>query len=325
MLSDLIFVLNGVVPIFIVVIIGFCLKKRNFLTDEFVRVADKLVFKLLLPCFLFVKVTNMNRDDFRSEDVKVVLFALAAVLVISFGTLAVSGFFIKDSAKKGAFVQGVYRSNTAILGVPFAENLFGASGARVTAILLAFVVPLYNVIAVIILSMCDPKVNGKGQSLGKKLGSVARDIAKNPLILSILLGLLVCFSGFTLPPVADKTVNYFAGASTPLALLAIGANFRFSDMKGRAGLAVTAAVLKNVFVPASVIVIAAMLGFEGPHLGALFVVFGTPAAVSSYIMAKNMNNDYQLAGQIIIVTTLMSAFTVALGSFLLFTGGFVAR
>ena len=167
MFSDLVFVLNGVVPIFIVVFIGWFLKQKDFLTDDFVRVADKLVFKLLLPCFLFTKVADMDTDSFQSTDAAVVLFALAAVLVVSFGLLAVCTPLIRDSAKRGSFVQGVYRSNTAILGVPFAENLFGAEGARVAAILLAFVVPLYNVIAVIILSICDPqrrKHREKGES-----------------------------------------------------------------------------------------------------------------------------------------------------------------
>ncbi len=325
MLSDLIFVLNGVVPIFIVVFIGWFLKRKNFLTDEFVRVADKLVFKLLLPCFLFTKVADMEKESFRTEDVTVVAFALAAVLAVSFGSLLICTPLIRDSAKRGAFVQGVYRSNTAILGVPFAENLFGAEGARVAAILLAFVVPLYNVIAVVILSLCDPKKNETGKNAHQKAVAVAKDIVKNPLIISIALGLVVCFSGVTLPKIADKTIAYLAGASTPLALIAIGANFNFSDMKGRAALAVTAAVMKTVCVPACVIFAAYLLGFNGAHLGALFVVFGTPAAVSSYIMAKNMNNDYKLASQIIVITTLFSALTVSLGSFILFTSGLVMR
>lgn len=125
--------------------------------------------------------------------------------------------------------------------------------------------------------------------------------------------------------IADKTIAYLAGASTPLALIAIGANFSFSDMKGRAGLAVTASVLKTVCVPACVIFAANLCGFNGAHLGALFIVFGTPAAVSSYIMAKNMNNDYKLASQIIVFTTLLSALTVSAGSFLLFQSGLVLR
>ncbi len=324
MLSDLVFVLNGVVPIFIVVSIGWFLKQKTFLTDDFVRVADKLVFKLLLPCFLFTKVADMDTDSFQSTDVAVVLFALAAVLIVSFGLLAVCTPLIKDSAKRGSFVQGVYRSNTAILGVPFAENLFGAEGARVAAILLAFVVPLYNVIAVIILSICDPK-KSKDEGVSKKVKAVAKDIVKNPLIIAIALGLAVSFSGVTLPNIAAKTIGYFAGASTPLALLAIGANFDFSDLKGRAGLAAAASALKTVCVPVCVISAAYFAGFRGAHLGALFVVFGTPAAVSSYIMAKNMNNDAKLAGQIIVLSTLFSAFTVALGGFLLFSSGLVLR
>ncbi len=325
MLNDLIFVFNGVVPIFIVIIIGYLMKTRGFITEEFVKVADKLVFKLFLPVYLFVKVTDMNKDDFQKEDIKVVAYALIAVLAISFGLLFVSGFFIRDSAKMGAFVQGVYRSNTAILGIPFAENLFGVQGARVTAILIAFVVPLFNVIAVIILSMCDPDKNKSDKKIKDKIIGVLKDIVKNPLIIAIVLGLIVCFAEIKLPQLADKTIGYLAGASTPLALIAIGANFSFSDIKGRAGLAITAAVMKTALVPLVVIGIGVLLGFKGEHLGALFVIFGTPSAVSSYIMAKNMNNDYRLASQIIIATTLLSAFTIALGSFIMFTSGLVIR
>ena len=325
MLSDFLFVLNGVTPIFIVIIIGYFLKSIKFVTDDFVKVADKLVFKLLLPVYLFNNVSSMKKDDFNFGDIKVAGYAMLAVLVISFGTLLVSGLFIKDSGAKGAFTQGVYRSNTAILGIPFASNLFGDEGARITAILIAFVVPLYNVVAVTILSMCDPLKNENGTKLSKKIGTVAKDVAKNPLIIAILLGLAVCFAEIDLPVIADKTVTYLANASTPLALIAIGANFSFGDMKGRALLAVIASVCKTVIVPFLVVGCGILLGFENAQLGALFVIFGTPAAVSSYIMAKNMNNDYKLASQILIFTTLMSAFTVALGSFLLFSSGLVAR
>lgn len=325
MLSDFIFVLNGVTPIFIVIIIGYFLKSIHFVTEDFVKVADKLVFKLLLPVYLFNNVSSMKKDDFSFGDIKVAGYAMLAVLVISFGTLLLSGFFIKDSGAKGAFTQGVYRSNTAILGIPFAANLFGDDGARITAILIAFVVPLYNVVAVTILSMCDPLKNENGTKLSKKICTVAKDVAKNPLIIAILLGLAVCFAEIDLPIIADKTITYLANASTPLALIAIGANFSFGDMKGRALLAIIASVGKTIIVPILVVGGGILLGFENAQLGALFVIFGTPAAVSSYIMAKNMNNDYKLASQILIFTTLMSAFTVALGSFLLFSSGLVAR
>ncbi len=325
MLSDFIFVLNGVVPIFAVIVIGYLLRRKNFVTDEFVKVADKLVFKLLLPVYLFSNVSGMKKDDFHLGDITVALYAVVAVLVISFGTLAFSGFFIKESGTKGAFVQGVYRSNTAILGIPFAQNLFGDEGARITAILIAFIVPVYNIVAVTILSMCDPDKNKNGVNFSKKLKGVLKDIISNPLIIAIVCGLVVCFADIDLPTIADKTVMYLANGSTPLALIAIGANFSFGDMKGRAGLAAICAVLKTAVVPLLVVGAGIIIGFTNEQLGALFVIFGTPAAVSSYIMAKSMNNDYKLASQIIIFTTLMSAFTIAVGSFLLFSTGLVGR
>lgn len=325
MLSDFIFVINGVVPIFAIIIIGYLMKKRNFITDEFVRTADKLVFKLLLPVYLFVEVSSMEKDDFKFGDVAVALYAMAAVLVISFGTLAISGLFIKNSGTKGAFVQGVYRSNTAILGIPFAQNLFGDDGARIAAVLIAFVVPLYNAAAVVILGICGSDKKEQKNNILHRTAKVLKDIAKNPLIIAILLGLAVCFAEINLPSAVNKTIAYLANASTPIALIAIGANFSFGDVKGRAGLAVTAAFLKTVAVPLLVVGVGMLMGFENAQLGALFVIFGTPAAVSSYIMAKNMNNDYKLASQIIISTTLMSVFTITLGSFILFSSGAVAR
>ena len=324
MLSNLIFVLNGVVPIFILIALGYFLKRRSFVSDEFVKVADKLVFKLLLPAYLFNSVSGMNRDDFVTDDAKVVIFALLLVALVAFGSLFISGFFIKDKAKKGAFVQGIFRSNAAILGIPFAQNLFGDSGARIAALLLAFVVPLYNVLAVIIFCVCDPDISSS-QPLGKKIKDVLLGIVKNPLIISIFLGLIVCFSGITLPTFLTNTVSYLSGASTPLALIAIGANFSFGDLKGRAALAFVSASIKTIFLPCAAIGLAMLMGFEGSYLGALFIAFGTPVAISSYIMAKNMNSDYRLASQIIIATTLLSAITIPLGSFILFSTGLVPR
>ena len=327
MLSDLLFVLNGVVPIFAVMAVGCLLRRKDFLTEGFTAVADKLVFRLLLPAFLYTKVAAIDRSQFGAGDVKLVGFALTAVLVITFGTFAVSSVFIKEKATRGAFVQAVYRSNTAILGVPFAENLFGTEGAKAAAVLLAFIVPLYNVLAVIILTLCDPtreKGQGKG-ALCKQITSVLKGIVTNPLIIAIALALCMTFADLTLPAILDKTVGCFAGASTPIALLALGAGFRFGDLRGRVVLTAVATALKLVVFPYAAVVFAALLGFSGPSLGALFIIFGTPCAVSSYIMAKNMHSDYVLAGQVAVMTMLFSAFTVTLGSFLLYTLGFVAR
>jgi predicted permease len=204
----------------------------------------------------------------------------------------------------------------AILGVPFAINLFGDEGGHIAAMVLAIVVPVYNILAVTVLSIFDPSSSRK--SLLGKIFKVLFGIIKNPLIISIALGGIVCAFDITLPAFADKTINYFANASTPLALIAIGASFRFSDLKGRAGLAVCGAILKTIAVPLVMLYIAnTFFGFTGARLGIVLEVFGTPTAVSSYIMAKNMNSDHKLANQIVLLTTLMSAFTIFAGSFIL--------
>lgn len=325
MLENLIFILNGTVPIFILIIIGNLMLRKGFITHEFVTIADKLVFKLFLPAYLFKSVYSMDRSEFKKEHVFLVLYAAIAIIVIAFGTLFLSRFFIKDRGQRGAFAQGVYRSNTAILGIPFAANLFGDEGAMITALLLAFMVPLFNVIAVIILSICGPSDTDTEHSFSKRIMSVVFGIVKNPLIISIVLAILMGVWGIKLPEIANKSIGYLSNALTPLSLIAIGANFSFSDIKGRAGLAIVASALKTVAVPLFGVGIGVLLGFNGMQLGALFITFGTPAAVSSYVMAKNMHNDYKLAGQILVFSTLMSAVTIAMGSFILFESGLIVR
>lgn len=316
MQADFLYALNAVLPVFVVAVLAYILRNAGLITDAFTQGADKLVFKLLLPSLLFTQIAGMDIGHIQQDDYRLVLFCLFAVLALFLTLCVFVPLFTRDNGKRGAFIQGVYRSNMAILGVPFAINLFGDEGGRIAAMVLAIVVPVYNILAVTVLSIFDPSSSKK--SLFGKIFKVLFGIIKNPLIISIALGGIVCAFDITLPAFADKTINYFANASTPLALIAIGASFRFSDLKGRAGFAVCGAFLKTIAIPFVMLYIAnTFFGFTGARLGIVLVVFGTPTAVSSYIMAKNMNSDHKLANQIVLLTTLMSAFTIFAGSFIL--------
>ncbi len=312
MLDNLIFSVNAVLPIFVVALTGYILKNIGFLTDGFISVADKLVFKVLLPCLLFTKVAYIHSGTVGQNELTLLAFCLAGALLLCFVLCVTVPIFVKDNGKVGSFVQGVFRSNVAFLGIPFAISLFGDEGGALTAVVLAAIVPLFNVLAVTVLCIFNPKKEGV-VSPGKRIVSIIKGIVTNPLIDAIIIALPFGIFGLggTLPSAVTKTVTYFADASTPLAILLVGASFTFEAFKGRAGLAICASVMKTALSPALFMTIGYLVfGFTGVHLGIVMIVFGTPTAISSYIMAKNMNADAHLANQIVLLTTLMSMFTI---------------
>lgn len=326
MLSDFLYAFNGVMPIFLVALVGYILKNKNFLTDEFVKVADKLVFRVMLPCLLFTKVAYINLSDMTKKDFSLIAFCVIAAVILTFVLCLVVPVFVKEKAKVGAFIQGVFRSNVAFLGVPFAINLFGDEGGTLASMTLAAIVPVYNVLAVIVLCVFDPEKDGEKTGAGQRIKNILVGIIKNPLIISILVALPFAVFGISdyIPDFVDGSVEYFAKASTTLALVTIGASFSLSELSGRIGLAAAATVIKTVLLPAAFMAFTYFaFDFTGVHLGIVMIVFGTPTAISSYIMAKNMRADSSLANQIVLMSTLCSMFTIFLFSFLLRTVGVV--
>ncbi len=315
MLSNLTYSVNAVLPIFILVILGYLLKRFRFLSDEFCEVSERVVFKIALPIMLFQEVAKSSLEVI--GDMRLILFCVITVTAAFLVTTLLSLVFIKDVSKRGAFIQGMCRSNFAILGVPIADNMFGDAGTQIIAIVMPFVILMFNSYSVIILSLfssdADKKLNKKSV-----LG-ILKNIVTNPLIIGVVLGLPFMLFGWDMPVVADKSLTYLNHLCTPLALMSLGANFKPADMKGRIGYAVTSALGKTVLLPGIMVTIAAFVGFRGPSLGVVLVLFGAPTAVSSYIMAKKMKNDGELAAQILLLTTLLCIFTIFVGIFILKT------
>lgn len=326
MFSDFLYAFNAVTPIFVVALVGYLLRNKNFLTDEFVKVADKLVFRVMLPCLLFTNVAFIDVTKVSGDDFELMLFCVvAAVLLVIFLCFAVP-LFVKDDAKTGAFIQGVFRSNVAFLGIPFAINLFGSEGGRIASMVLAVVVPTYNVLAVSVLCIFNPEKDKDELGIKGRVKSILLGIVKNPLIISIVIALPFAIFGISsyIPKFVTGSIEYFSKASTTLALITIGASFRLSELKGRIGLAAVVTAIKTVVLPLVFMLFTYhALGFRGVHLGIVLIVFGTPTAISSYIMAKNMNADASLANQIVLLSTLTSMFTIFLFSFFMRSMGVV--
>ena len=313
LLSNFTYSVNAVTPIILLVLLGVFLKRIGLIDEAFTAVAEKVVFKAALPVMLFLEVAKCGFSE--TVDVRLIVFCLISVTAAFSLTALLIPLFIKDRAKCGSFVQGACRSNFAILGVPLAENLFGASGTSAIAIVMPFVILMFNGYSVIILSIFSKSRENRLDR--KAITGIIKNIVTNPLIIGVLLAVPFMVFRWELPVILDKSLGYTKDLATPLALICLGANFKPESMKGRVGIAVCASVMKTVVLPAVMVIAAALCGLRNESLGVVLILFGAPTAVSSYIMAKNMENDHELAAQILLLTTVMCAFTMFGGIFIL--------
>lgn len=315
MLSNLTYSVNAILPIFLLAVLGALFRKTGKIDDRFVDTADWLMFKIALPVMLFQEVAGSSLSD--SLDLKLILFLIVSVTLSFLLTSVVVSVTVRDRSKRGALIQGCCRSNFAILGVPIAVNMFGDIGGETIAIAMPFVILMFNTYSVIILTVYSGD-SDKRLDRGTVIG-ILKNIATNPLIIGILLGVVFLLAKIPIPAAADKTLTYLANLTTPLALISLGANFKMESLKGRVGYALIGALTKTVILPAAAVNAAALIGLRGPSLGVVLICFGAPTAVSSYIMAKKMGNDHELAAQILLLSTLFCVLTIFVGIFILRT------
>ena len=316
MLDSLFFALDATVPILLVAVIGYILGRRGFLTKEFLDVLNRLIYKIMLPLLLFRDVAaGRVTEDF---DFRFAAYCFVSTIVYFAAIWILSEIFIRDKSIIGAFVQGSYRGSIALLGVSFVTSIYGDSGMMPLAIVSA--VPLYNIFAVVLLTVRGDNGAVEPGALARKC---AKGVATNPIILGIFAGLAFSLLGLELPPIAAKTVNYFAVCCTPLALLVIGAEFEGRRALHKVVTTAVASFIKLVLLPAVLLPIAVWMGFRGQTLVVLLVMAGSPATATGYIMCKNLHGDAVLSSSIIMLTTALSALTITFLLFLLRAVGLV--
>ena len=316
MLDHFFFSLGATLPVFAVMALGWFLRRRAFLTHEFCRVSNRLVFVLALPAMLFRQIAAMRPAQLL--DGRFLLFAALSTLIVPFLIWIPAHFLLPDKGEVGAFVQGAFRGNTALLGTVLLQSICG-SEAYAPLIILAGV-PIYNFLSVIVLSL---EAGGGGHLDRNTLRSAGINILKNPIIIGIVLGLPFALLSLPVPAAADKALSMLGGMASPLALLVIGAEFRFDAFFEKKRTTLLATAIKLILRPALTLPPAILLGFRSDALVALLVLAGTPSAVSSYIMAENMGNDGVLANGIVASTTLFSALSITGWIFVLRVAGLI--
>jgi len=303
-MADFMFSLEAVIPLFAAVFLGYFLRLKNFLSDKFLSEANRLVFKVVLPLTIFY---NIISNDFAGAlDIKLIGFAVGGVVAVFLLALLLVPVIIKENAQRGVAVQCIFRSNFLLFGLPLAQNIFGDNGTLAVSMLIAIIVPIFNALAVIGLSIYSPKNRANGIAWKR----ILLDIIKNPLIIASICGFLVSFLPFELPNFVLKSVDDVSAMATPLALLALGGTFRFESARKNIKPILIAVLGRILVVPGVMLALAAFCGISGPQLGALLSLFASPVAVSSYVMAVNAEGDGQLAAHLVVFTTIGSAFTI---------------
>ena len=301
-MENLIFSLNATIPIFLMMLLGMLFRKLGWMDEVFAVKMNKFVFLVPLPVLLFEQLATVDFSEV--WDIKFILFCFV-VTAISITISTLISLLWKDRSIKGEFIQATYRSSAALLGIAFIQNIYGTVG--MAPLMIIGSVPLYNVMAVIVLSFFHPERKAIDKAVWIK---TLKGIVTNPIIIGIVAGLIWSACKIPMPVILNKTVTSIGGMSTPMGLMAMGATFDFRKALGKIKPAVTATIMKLIVFVAIFLPIAVKLGFRQEELIAILVMLGSATTVSSFVMAKNMGHEGVLSSSVVMLTTLFSAFTL---------------
>lgn len=331
--------INAILPILLLILLGYILKQKNFISENFIKMGNKMVFKVLLPCMLFINVYDI--ESFSVINWDIVIYTVCMVVVLSVVGLVLALLTTDVDKRRGVIWQCTFRSNFAIIGMSLAGALGDNEALGVAAVVSAFTIPVFNILAVVALSVFLDRTGDWKSSIK----NVVINIAKNPLIIGVVLGLVclgiralevelfgeVVFSLKKQTKFLYTAANNLKSMASPLALIVMGGQFEFSAVKG---------LKKEIWVGTlGRIVLAPALGVTGAVLlstytsllqcgvneyPALIALFGSPVAVSSAVMAGSMGNDEQLATQLVVWTSIGSIVTIFLQVCILMSAGLLA-
>lgn len=310
MLSNIVFSLDRVMPYFLLILLGIILRRSGLVSRGFFSSANSFTFHVALPFQLFINIVNIEKivgNDMRF------MFYMFMVTLVSFGVIwaVTEVVYRKDKVIIGTLVQGSFRGNFILLGVPLADAVLGQSAAQIASLCSVVAIPAYNVLSVIVLM-----TRGKG-SEKQTVGSICHSIATNPLIIGSLCALPFLFLDIRLPQMVQTAVSYVGSTGTPLGLLSIGGLLNLADATARLKPALYSVFIKNLILPAVAMLISYYIGYRNEELLVLLVFTATPVAIGSYAMACEIGGDAALASNILILSTFFSGFTLALGIYIL--------
>ena len=303
-MENLIFSLNATIPIFLMMLLGMLFRKLGWMDEVFAAKMNKFVFLVPLPVLLFEQLATVDFSEV--WDIKFILFCFV-VTAISITISTLISLLWKDRSIKGEFIQATYRSSAALLGIAFIQNIYGTAG--MAPLMIIGSVPLYNIMAVVVLSFFKPGNNSFDKALVKK---TLKGIVTNPIIIGIVAGFVWSALKLPMPLILHKTVSSIGATATPMGLMSMGATFEMKKATSKMKPTLVAVFMKLVGFCAIFLPMAAMLGFRNEQLIAILVMLGSATTVSCFVMARNMGHEGTLSSGVIMMTTLLSAFTLTM-------------
>lgn len=303
-MENLIFSLNATIPIFLMMLLGMLFRKLGWMDEVFAAKMNKFVFLVPLPVLLFEQLATVDFSEV--WDIKFILFCFV-VTAISITISTLISLLWKDRSIKGEFIQATYRSSAALLGIAFIQNIYGTVG--MAPLMITGSVPLYNIMAVVVLSVFKPGNNSFDKALVKK---TLKGIATNPIIIGIVAGFVWSALKLPMPLILHKTVSSIGATATPMGLMSMGATFEMKKATSKMKPTLVAVFMKLIGFCAIFLPVAAMLGFRNEELIAILVMLGSATTVSCFVMARNMGHEGTLSSGVIMMTTLLSAFTLTM-------------
>lgn len=315
-MTDFLFSFNAVAPLFVLMIAGYLARNIHFISDTFLSETNKFVFRFLLPIMLFRNIQSNAETSLTNPSL--IYTAVAGILLLIAVCFWVVPLLVKKRGQQGSIVQALYRSNFIIYGLPLATSMYGEAAFAPITTLLVIIIPLYNIMAVLILSFFSETRQEK-----ITLKSTLLDILKNPLILGAFAGFLFGALPFGLPVFIDKPLSELANMAAPLALFVMGGEFKFSRLSNNLWQIVSTTAVRLLLIPTLFLAVFVWMGFREIELATLICVFATPTAVVSFIMSENMGCDGELSAQIVVSTTLFSGVSIFLFIYVLRTLGYL--
>ena len=307
MFDNLLLCLSALIPLLLVVAIGYAAKRAGLIREQDVPKANKWAFSVFMPLMCFYNIYSSDLSSALRPEL--MLFTACAILAVYALSYLYARRTVKERESRAVVIQGLFRSNYVILGLPLAAGLSADGDIAVAAVLGAVVVPIFNALAVITLEAH----RGRRPDAKKLLLGILR----NPLILGSLAGILFLAAGIRLPEFLEKPVRDLGKAASPIMLFLLGAFFNFRSLGGSRRYLTAVCLGRLLIIPALALGCAAALGFRGIEMISLMAVFASPTAVASFTMAEQMDADAPLAGGIVVSTSFLSAFTLFGWSFLL--------
>ena len=306
-MENLILSFTVIMPIFLMMVLGYILKKVGIFDKQTIEKINKSVFKVFLPILVFYNVYTSEISDV--FNLSLILYSVISILIVFLIALIFVTLTEKDNSKRGVLVQGIFRSNFVIFGIPLSVSLYGDDIIGTAAVLIAVITPLFNLLSVVVLEIF------RGSKPNLKI--ILKGIITNPLIIASMAGLLVLLSKITLPSFIEKAVCDVSKASTPLALIALGGSIDFKKVKSNIKQLIIGITGKLIITPAIILITGILLGFRNAELAILIALSASPVAVSSFTMAQQMDGDSELAAQLQMFGTTICIVTVFLWIFIL--------